>query len=151
MTTEDRARRGQPRRAVRGGKRGERRERIARELRRARPVARTSLRCGTVVWAWIPFPDQPDKHKARPAVVRELLAHRVRVHPITSSTKESVRRSDLYVALEDWVAAGLSRPCLVDRRAVDLELADVTSVAGCLGQADLERLLSATGPGAPLL
>ena len=153
MATEDRARRGRSPRGSRRepSERGERRERIVRELRRARPVPRSSLRQGTVVWAWIPFPDEPGQHKTRPAVVHEVLGHQVRVHQVTSSTKESVRRSHLYVLLEDWVAAGLSRPCLVDRRVVDLELGDVTSVTGCLGAADLERLFASAGPTAPLL
>ena len=156
MATPDRARRGRSPRGARRepdqrSDRGERRERVVRELRRARPVPRTSLCRGTVVWAWISFPDEPAQHKTRPAVVSELLGHHVRVHPVTSSTKESVRRSNLYVLLEDWGAAGLSRPCLVDRRVVDLELGDITSVAGCLGAADLERVFATAGPTAPLL
>jgi hypothetical protein len=109
------------------------------------------LRRGTVVWAWIPFPDQAGQHKTRPAVVHELNGHLVRVHPVTSSTKDSVRRSNLYILLDDWAAAGLSRPCLVDRRVIDLELGDITSVAGCLGVADLERVFAAVGPETSLL
>jgi hypothetical protein len=108
-------------------------------------VARTSLQPGTVVWAWIPFADEPGQHKARPAVVHELRGHRVRVHPVTGSTKESVRQSDLYVLLEEWEGAGLSRPCVVDRRVVDLDLGDITSVTGCLTPGDFDRVFGADG------
>jgi hypothetical protein len=113
---------------------------VVRELHQAHAVARTALRRGTVVWAWVTFPDEPTQHKTRPAVVREVAGHRVRVHPVTSSSKASVRQSDLYVPLDGWGAAGLSRPCLVDRRIVDLALGDITSVAGSLSHADYERV-----------
>ena len=146
MATDDRfERRLGPRRAA-----GAHRARVVRELRQAKGVARTALSPGTVVWAWISFPDEPDRHKTRPAVVHEVVGRLVRVHPVTSSTKESVRRSHLYVLLDEWGAAGLSRPCLVDRRIVDLELGDITSVAGCLGTADFQRIFATTGPTSPL-
>jgi hypothetical protein len=156
MGTPDRERRGRSARRSRRDPRepedqGKHRERIVRELRRARPVPRTSLHRGTVVWAWISFPDEPLQHKTRPAVVHEVRGHVVRVHPVTSSTKDSVRRSNLYVVLEGWSEAGLSRPCLVDRRVIDLDVGDITSVAGCLGVVDLERVFAAVGPTAPLL
>ena len=138
MATDDR----HQRRFEARGAAGARRARVVRELRRARAVARTSLGPGTVVWAWITFPDEPSHHRTRPAVVHEVVGHCVRVHPVTSSTKASVRLSQLYVALDDWGAAGLSRPCLVDRRIVDLELGDVMSVAGCLGARDYARIFT---------
>src|SRR5438445_4055037 len=117
MTTNDRpAGRGRAGRDARGRARLGRRERLVRELRAAHAVARTALRPGTVAWAWVAFADAPGMHKARPVVVREVAGHRVRVHRVTSSTKESVRQSSLYVALDDWGAAGLTRPCVVDRR-----------------------------------
>ena len=146
MATDDRfERRLGPRRAA-----GAQRARLVRELRQVKAVARTALSRGTVVWAWITFPDEPARHKTRPAVVHEVVGRRVRVHPVTSSTKASVRQSHLYVLLDEWGAAGLSRPCLVDRRIVDLELGDITSVAGCLGTADFQRIFATTGPTAPL-
>ena len=126
------------------------RARVVRDLRQAKAVARTALTRGTVVWAWISFPDEPERHKTRPAVVHEVLGRLVRVHSVTSSTKASVRQSHLYVLLDEWGAAGLSRPCLVDRRIIDLELGDITSVAGCLGTADFARIFATTGPTAPL-
>jgi hypothetical protein len=62
-----------------------------------------------------------------------------------------VRRSNLYVLLDDWVAAGLSRPCLVDRRIFEVELGDITSVTGRLGVADFERVFAAVDPTTPML
>ena len=146
MTTDDRfERRFGPRRAA-----SDQRARVVRDLRQAKAVARTALSRGTVVWAWISFPDEPGRHKTRPGVVHEVVGRLVRVHPVTSSTKESVRQSHLYVLLAEWGAAGLSRPCLVDRRIVDLELCDITSVAGCLGTADFDRIFATAGPTSPL-
>jgi hypothetical protein len=75
-------------------------------------------------------------------VVHEVVGQCVRVHPVTSSIKASVRQSQLYVPLDEWGTAGLSRPCMVDRRIVDLELGDIMSVAGCLGARDYGRLFS---------
>jgi hypothetical protein len=121
---------------------GTSRVRVVRELRRARAVARTALHPGTVVWAWISFRDEPEHHKTRPAVVHEVVGHNVRVHPVTSSTKASVRQSRLYVLLDDWDAAGLSRPCLVDRRTIDLGLGDIVSVAGRLAAGDHRRVFA---------
>ena len=146
MATDDRLeRRFGSRRAA-----GAHRAKVVRELQQVKAVARTALTRGTVVWAWISFPDEPSRHKTRPAVVHEVIGRLVRVHPVTSSTKASVRQSHLYVQLDDWGAAGLSRPCLVDRRVVDLELGDITSVAGCLGTGDFARIFATAGPTSPL-
>ena len=102
------------------------------------------------MWAWISFPDEPNRHKTRPAIVHEVVGRLVRVHPVTSSTKDSVRQSHLYVLLDDWGAAGLSRPCLADRRIVDLQLGDITSVVGSLGTADFARIFATAGPTSAL-
>jgi hypothetical protein len=134
-------RHGKNREAARKQGRGDRRARVVEELRRARPVARTLLKPGTVVWARVPFVDRPDSSKARPAVVSEVVGREVRLLPVTSSTKESVRRSPLYVRLEDWASAGLSRPCLVTRKVISVDVIDITTVVGCLGDDDRARVL----------
>jgi hypothetical protein len=136
-------RHGKNRQAARLRGRGVRRERVVGDLRRARPVARTVLTPGTVVWARIPYVDQPDASKARPAVVAGVVGREVRLLPVTSSTKDSVRQSPLYVRLDDWAAAGLNRPCLVTRRAVTVDIIDVTTVVGNLGDGDAARVFSA--------
>ena len=146
MATDDRLeRRLGSRRAA-----GAQRAKAVRELRQAKAVARTALNRGTVVWAWISFPDEPSRQKTRPAIVHEVVGRLVRVHPVTSSTKDSVRQSHLYVLLDDWGAAGLSRPCLADRRIVDLQLGDITSVVGSLGTADFARIFATAGPNSAL-
>ena len=103
-------------------------------------MARTRLTPGTVVWARVPFVDHPDRSKARPAVVSEVVGREVRLLPVTSSTKDSVRCSPLYVRLEEWESAGLSRPCLVTRKVVIVDVIDVTTVVGALGTADRARV-----------
>ena len=128
------------RRRVRGP--GKARARVLAELRRARPVARTRLSRGTVVWARIPFVDDPDGSKLRPAVVSSIEGRTVTVLPVTSSQKDSVRQSSLYVLLRDWADAGLTRPCLVTRRFVAIDMIDVATVAGQLSDDDVERVFA---------
>ena len=122
---------------------GARRGRVAVDLRRVRPVPRTGLVPGTVVWARIPYSERPADSKARPAIVLAVRGRDVDLLPITSSSKESVRRSDLYVALEAWAAAGLNRPCLVCRKPVTVDIIDVTTLAGELAEPDRTRVLEA--------
>lgn len=126
----------------RGRGRGNTRARVVAELRRARPVARTRLSRGTVVWARIPYVDDPDGSKLRPAVVASIDGRTVTVLPITSSLKDSVRQSAHYVTLRDWEEAGLTRPCLVTRRLVAVDVIDVATVAGELTSADEDRVFA---------
>lgn len=127
--------------------RGNTRARVAAELRRARPVARTRLSRGTVVWARIPFVDDPDGSKLRPAVVVSIDGRTVTVLPITSSLKDSVQRSPHYVALRDWAEAGLTRPCLVTRRLVAVDVIDVATVVGELTRNDEDRVFAESALG----
>lgn len=126
----------------RGRGRGKTRARVVAELRRAHPVARTRLSRGTVVWARIPFLDDPDGSKVRPAVVASIDGRTVAVLPITSSLKDSVQRSPHYVALRDWADAGLTRPCLVTRRLIAVDVIDVATVAGELTSDDAKRVFA---------
>ena len=135
-------RHGKNRQAARTRGRGLQRERVVEDLRRARPVARSVLREGTVVWARIPYRDQPDASKARPAVVSGVDGRTVHLLPVTSSSKDSVRLSPLAVLLTDWAAAGLNRPCIVTRAAVDVDIIDVTTVIGCLAECDRARVFA---------
>ena len=75
-----------------------------------------------------------------PTPVSEVVGREVRLLPVTSSTKDSVRCSPLYVRLEEWESAGLSRPCLVTRKVVIVDVIDVTTVVGALGTADRARV-----------
>lgn len=94
------------------------------------------------MWAVIPFSDG-DGSKTRPCVVTGLEGRDVHLFPITSSRKESVRASRLSVSLEEWDVAGLSRPCLVSRRPVVVDIRDVTTVVGELSEADAARVFAA--------
>ena len=127
--------------------RGNTRARVVAELRRARPVARTRLSRGTVVWARIPFTEDPGGSKLRPAVVVSIEGRTVTVLPITSSLKDSVQRSPHYVALRDWADAGLTRPCLVTRRLVAVDVIDVATVAGELTRDDEARVFAESALG----
>jgi hypothetical protein len=128
---------------------GRRRARVVAELRRARPVARTRLTRGTVVWARIPYVEDREDSKLRPAVVLSLDGRTVSVLPVTSSQKDSVRLSDLYVLLHDWADAGLTRPCLVTRRIVAIDVIDVATVAGVLSADDAARVFGDAQPADP--
>lgn len=136
MSSGERGGRGRDNGAV---PRGALRARVVAELRRVRPVPRSRLNRGTVVWARIPFADEAGS-KTRPCVVTRVEGRDVHVLPVTSSTKDSVRQSPLYVVLEDWEAAGLSRPCLVTKREVVIDIIDVATVAGDLTAADAGRV-----------
>jgi hypothetical protein len=122
------------------GERGALRARVVAELRRVRPVARNRLVRGAVIWARVPYVDEPDDSKMRPAVVVGVDGRTVHVLPITSSQKDSVRQSSLYILLRDWAQAGLTRPCLVTRRLVDIDVIDVATVAGELSDEDASRV-----------
>jgi hypothetical protein len=128
---------------------GRRRARVVAELRRARPVARTRLTRGTVIWARVPYVEDPDDSKLRPAVVSSIDGRTVSVLPVTSSQKDSVRQSSFYILLRDWADAGLTRPCLVTRRLVEIDIIDVATVAGALSDVDVARVFADDQPADP--
>lgn len=121
-------------------RRGSERARTIAELRGVRPVPRNRLSRGTVVWARVPYPDDPGDSKMRPAVVVGLEGRTVTLLPVTSSTKDSVRQSAMYVLLRDWAEAGLTRPCLVAKREIAVDVIDVATVAGELSEVDAVRV-----------
>lgn len=102
--------------------------------RHLRPPAVMTLQTGTVVWARIPFQDEPDTTKARPAVVLAARSDEVDLVPLTSSR----RRIDFgAVELQDWAQAGLTRPCGLARRIVTVSRRiDILNVIGALSDID---------------
>lgn len=123
------------------GRRGQARAtRRERELRPARPRARSGLARGTVVWAALPSAGNASVTHARPGVIVGVAGRDVRLFPLTSSHREVVRESPLYVRLEDWGRAGLSRPCRVARQSVTVDVMDVSVRVGSLSASDLARV-----------
>jgi hypothetical protein len=122
------------------------RARALHHLLTPRALARSSLRPGCVVWASIPFADDPMVSKTRPAVVVRVTGREVAVLPLTSSAREVVRLSNEYVLVEDWTAAGLTRPCRAWRRVATVDLMDVTLRVGELSPADRARVLDGFAP-----
>jgi hypothetical protein len=108
-----------------------------------RPVAKTALTPGTVVWAHVPY-EETDGYKLRPAIVSHLSGRDVTLFPATTSGNRH-RYSTIYRELVDLGSAGLRRATGVERAGSTIDVIDVVSVAGVLG-ADDE--LAIFGPGA---
>lgn len=106
-----------------------------------RPVARTRLTSGAVVWAHVPFCDA-DEEKTRPAVVVDADRHQVLVLPVSGSFSR-FRYPTIHVEITDLEAAGLSRPCGLRLRPVVLDRIEVLTSCGQLGEEDLASMLVA--------
>ena len=101
-----------------------------------RPVPRTALVPGAVVWAHVPYDDgDGTAWKTRPAVVVDAAGRDVTLFPLTSSLLG--RRRPGVVEVTHWAEAGLSRPCVVVRRAVILDRIDILNLVGHLHEDDL--------------
>lgn len=109
------------------------------DLSVVRPIAKTRLRPGVVVWAHVPFEDA-DGEKARPAVVRSVAGRDVTVLP-GSSALSRYRFPGRYVELTDLDAAGLARPTGIRRRAVTVDIVEIIDVVGALGRLDAAAVL----------
>lgn len=109
-------------------------------LTQVRPVAFTKLATGVVVYASIPFEEDRDESKSRPAVVVEATRDEVTLYPITSKGARAAHRS--LVRLVDAAAAGLDpdKPSWIRLRPVIVERRFVGSLIGRLGDADAELL-----------
>src|SRR4051812_12725651 len=73
-----------------------------------KPVPRSRLVAGIVVWAHVPYEDGTGE-KTRPAVVLSASGHKVVVLPATTSPSR-LRYPDLYVEVADLDGAGIVRP-----------------------------------------
>jgi hypothetical protein len=104
-----------------------------------KPPALSSLEAGTVVLAHVPFAERDD-WKTRPAVILTVGDRAVVVQPVTSSW---TRGAFGCLELADWSDAGLSRPCALMRRSVNLDRRlDLISVIGHLSARDWESVVA---------
>jgi hypothetical protein len=104
-----------------------------RDWNSVRPVPINAIRQGVVVWADVPFADGTGS-KGRPAVVIDASGSTVTLQPVTSSL--SRRRCPWrYLELSGWDEAGLSRPCAVQQRRVQVDRV-VTEILGVLNPYD---------------
>ena len=106
-------------------------------------AARTQLTFGAVVWAHVPFEDEPTE-KTRPAVVVELMGTSVSVLPATSAASR-LRFRDRHVEIDDLDSAGLRRPTGVRLRTVRIDVVEVIEIVGRLGDDDAGRLTDRLG------
>ena len=100
----------------------------------SRPI---SIQPGSVVWVPIPFREQPDAHKTRPALVLRVMPHDAEVCPIMG---EATTTGALGISF-DWRAAGLSKPSRVCFRPVLVERRSITEVVGWVELDSLEPLM----------
>jgi hypothetical protein len=104
-----------------------------------KPPALSALAPGTVVLAQVPYAEETG-WKTRPAVILTVGDRVVGVQPVTSSYS----RDDFgCLELDDWAQAGLSRPCALMRRSVELDRRlDLISVVGQLSARDWASCLN---------
>ena len=104
-----------------------------------RPVAKTALTRGTVVWAHIPF-EETDDYKLRPVVVSHLAGRDVTVYPGTTSDKRH-RYPWGYRELTELDSAGLGRATGVRLEPITIDVIDIVTIAGALGPDDRAAVL----------
>jgi len=105
-----------------------------------RPVAKTKLVAGAVVWAHVPYEDD-DGEKTRPAVVVERRGRTVVLKPGTTSSTWR-RYPHRYVEISDLETAGLRRPTAVRCDEVIVDLIEVIDLVGTLSDEDAAALLT---------
>lgn len=111
----------------------------AQRLCAAKPVAKSRLVPGVVVWARVPFVDTND-WKTRPAVVKTVQGRLVSLAPGSSSASRW-RFPDEFIEVTNLADSGLRRPTGFRRRDVTVDIVDVVDIVGSLADADLEALL----------
>jgi hypothetical protein len=97
-------------------------------------VPRNQLVSGTVVWAHVPYEDGTGE-KLRPAVVVERCGRDVTILPATTSASRW-RYPNNSVEVRDLAAAGLTKPTGIKMRSVTVDIIEVLSIVGRLGEAD---------------
>ena len=113
-----------------------------------RPVAKTALTPGTVVWAHIPY-EETDGYKLRPSVVTHVAGREVTVLPGTTSHTRH-RHSWAYREVADLDAAGLRRATGIHLDPITVDLMDIVHVAGVLGPQDHLAVVEHIGDSLPV-
>jgi hypothetical protein len=107
---------------------------IAARISRTQP---SDLSFGCVIWAYVPFDDAPGG-KYRPCVVTSSFEGGVTCVPATRTTP---RFTDEFLALADWIEAGLSaRTYLRLDRPIAIDQSKPVSMAGRLSDEDAAYL-----------
>lgn len=117
--------------------RGDQRPKTRPNLALVQPIARRALETGTVVWAHVPY-ETLDGEKTRPAVVIEVRGREVVVAPGTTS-RRAAEFPHRYLPIADLEAAGLTRRTWLVNRVVVIDLIELVSISGRLGELDLAR------------
>ncbi len=112
---------------------------FAQRLCAAKPVAKSRLGPGVVVWARVPFVDI-DGWKTRPAVVKTVQGRLVSLAPGSSSASRW-RFPNEFVEVTNLANSGLRRPTGFRRRDVTVDIAEVVDIVGNLADPDLVALL----------
>jgi hypothetical protein len=105
---------------------------------RAKPITRSLLQPGLVVWVPIPYADGVG-WKIRPAVVASVIGRLVQVMP-GYSTPTRGRYAEQYVELSDLAGSGLVRATGVRRRLVSVDVAQILTVLGRLSAGEWTRI-----------
>lgn len=108
------------------------RQNVANSAKALREQFHQTLEPGVVVFAHVPFEDDPSRYKTRPVVVIAQEGDIVYTHPLTS--KNLTARGA--VALPNWQSAGLTRPCAAQPRVVALDRLEIGVRIGRLHPSD---------------
>jgi hypothetical protein len=100
------------------------------QLAIVRPVAKTALVPGTVIWAHVQFEETSDS-KLRPAVVRSVTGRDVTIFPATTAQSRH-RYPWAHYELLDVASAGLHRATGLRLATTTVDIIDIVSVAGAL-------------------
>jgi hypothetical protein len=111
----------------------------AQRLCAAKPVAKSRLGPGVVVWARVPFVDI-EGWKTRPAVVKTVQGRLVSLAPGSSSASRW-RFPNEFIEVTNLADSGLRRPTGFRRRDVTVDVVEVVDIVGSLADPDLEALL----------
>ena len=110
---------------------------------------------GEVVWAWVPYEDDPRRGKDRPVLVVARSGSRLRALPLTSKdhdrdeAQEASRgRHWMDVGTGDWDRSRRPSEVRLDR-LLDLDTASVRREGAALDRAMFERVVAAAAPYLP--
>jgi hypothetical protein len=105
---------------------------------------------GEIVWAWVPFEDDPTKGKDRPVVVIGVAGVRLAVVPLSS--KDHAGRGDQ----DEWVRVGSGSWDSSDRdsyanvdRVLRVEIGEVRREGATLDRARFDRVVAAVRASHP--
>lgn len=102
--------------------------------RAVRTAPRKLLKPGAVAWTWIPYIEADGRGKSRPCVIVDVAGVKATVMPLGGQHHGVA--SSTGCPIDDWLAAGLSRPSGIQSKKYVVDVRKISSVLGNLTAAD---------------